>query len=123
MTPYEYADLAQSAFGNATSAFAVNLSVLSAYLIVAFTAGDKLTRSQLAILNVLFVVSCGFIVFAMVGFAASGVRLATLAYPDVVSENFFTAKPWTVFAVGSFNLLAIAAAVYFMHDKRRGSGH
>ena len=30
MTPYQYADFAQSAFGNATSAFAVNLSVLSA---------------------------------------------------------------------------------------------
>ena len=57
----------------------------------------------------------------MIGFASSGVRLASLAYPDIVRATFLTAKPWTMFAVGSFNLFAIAATIYFMFDKRRRS--
>ena len=118
MTPYEYADLAQSAFGNAASTFAVNLTILSAYLIAAYTVGDKLTRTQLAILNVLFVLSSAFTVFTIVGFASSGVRFAALAYPEVVRDSFFTAKPWSVYALGAFNAFAILAAVYFMSSTR-----
>jgi len=120
MTQYELADLAQSAFGNATSAFAVNLSILSGYLIVSYLVGDKLSRTQVVILNSLFVLTAGFIVFLVVGYASSGVRFATLAAPEIASERFFTAKPWTVYAVGGINVIGIVAALYFMYDKRKG---
>ena len=55
------ADLVEAiaAFNSSTQGWVgLYISVLSAYLITAYTAGSKLTRSQVAI------VSCGFIVLA-----------------------------------------------------------
>ena len=121
MTPYEYGDLAQSAFGNANSTFALMLSVVSAYLIVAYTVGDKLTRMQLIVLNLLFVFTALFIAFLVTSFATTGVRLAMLANPELTRADFFTAKPWTVAAVAAINILGVCSALFFMFDKRRSA--
>jgi hypothetical protein len=57
MTEYEIADLAASVLSNFLTSLTVFLSIVSAYVISAFGAGKRLTKIQLSIINLCFVVS------------------------------------------------------------------
>ena len=54
MTPYEMADLAQSNFSNSIAAIALYITLVFAYLAAAYFVGKDLSRSQVTILNALF---------------------------------------------------------------------
>lgn len=54
MTEYELMDLAESINGNSITATGVFFSILTAYLLVAYFAGTKLTKYQVAFINVVF---------------------------------------------------------------------
>jgi len=56
LTKYELLDLAGTYHGLGTSAGMGYFSIVSAYLIVAFLAGDKLNRQQVIVISGLFVV-------------------------------------------------------------------
>ena len=53
-TAYELADLALSAQAAASPTFALFLTITSGYLIVAWLAGDRLTRAQVNLISLLF---------------------------------------------------------------------
>jgi hypothetical protein len=64
MTEYE---VAASALANFLTSLTVFLSIVSAYVISAFVAGEGLSRIQLLVVNLCFLVSArilGFIVFS-----------------------------------------------------------
>ena len=56
MTEYEVADITASVLSNFLTALTVFLSIVSAYVISAFAAGNRLTRIQLSIVNLCFLV-------------------------------------------------------------------
>jgi hypothetical protein len=66
MTEYEIADLAASVLSNFLTSLTVFLSIVSAYVISAFGAGKRLTKIQLSIINLCFVVSVGILGFLTV---------------------------------------------------------
>jgi len=59
MTEYELADYTSSMMGNFLSAITIYFSVVTTYVVVAFVAGDRLSRLQLAVVNVSFTVAAG----------------------------------------------------------------
>ena len=59
MTEYELADYATSVMNNFLSAIAIYFSVVTAYVVAAYTAGDRLSKLQLTIVNGTFAIAAG----------------------------------------------------------------
>jgi len=66
MTEYEVADIAASVLANFLTSLTVFLSIVSAYVISAFVAGQRLTKVQLSIINLCFLVSAGILGYLVV---------------------------------------------------------
>jgi len=118
MSPYELSDLSQSNFSNATALIAVFLSLSFAYLAAAYFVGSKLTRSQVFILNTLYILFAGITAYSATAFSNGAVKLmlsASVADPD----NFFTGKLWMANFVGLCLLVAILMCLKFMWDVRQ----
>ena len=118
MTPYEYADLAQSNFGNAISNFAVMLSIVSGYLITAYLIGAKLTRSQITILTTMFLFVMGFLAWSMSAYAYWGSFFAELGRNEATGANLFRPSAWTIGAIALLNLFTTAMCLLFMWNVR-----
>jgi len=65
MTEYEILDLVASDSAQMASQFNIYLTVLSAYLLIAYFAGNKLTKVQTGILTMLFIWACGAQILGM----------------------------------------------------------
>lgn len=68
MTEYETAMITAQVMGNFLTAITVFLSIVSAYVFAAFTAGGRLSKIQLRIVNSCFLVSeviLGYLVVAL----------------------------------------------------------
>ena len=63
MTEYELSDLIATSISNASEALAVLIGTVSAYLTVAWIVGAKLTRAQVTLVNLIYLVFCFFTVF------------------------------------------------------------
>ncbi|MEP4484993.1 MAG: hypothetical protein ABJ013_05150 [Halioglobus sp.] len=61
MTMYELADYTNSLLDTFLTSFTIFMSIVTAYVVTAFVAGDKLTKFQQAIVNVLFLLSTGVV--------------------------------------------------------------
>ncbi len=68
MTEYELMEHAQMAYGNAIASFTLIFTILSAYLVVAYFVGKKLTSSQVTIVNLFFTLSVVVTIFGELGF-------------------------------------------------------
>ena len=66
MTEYELSDYAATLMGNFLTALTVYFSVITAYVIAAFVAGARLTKTQLLIVNSCFIVAAGIVGFLVV---------------------------------------------------------
>ncbi len=59
MTEYELLDLMASMEAHMATQFSLYLTVISAYMVVAYLAGDKLTMAQVWIASVLMIFAAG----------------------------------------------------------------
>ena len=59
MTEYEIADYTSSIMSNFLSVTTIYFSVITTYVVAAFIAGSRLTKVQLAIVNVTFAIAAG----------------------------------------------------------------
>ena len=117
MTTHGPCELAQSSFANATSAFAVFLSVVFAYIATAYLVGATLTRMQVRMLTFVFVILAMFIGWSMAGYANGGVLLNQLAFPDS-GGRFLGPKNWIAPLVLGMNMVIVLVALKFMWDIR-----
>ena len=76
MTEAELLDAASYQFELAVSTLALYITVTSAYLLVAFVAGIRLTRSQTFIVSTLYVVTSLLAVYASYSWTTRGVYYA-----------------------------------------------
>ena len=67
MTEYELVDVVATYNSNSQSWVATYFTVVTAYLIAAYTVGNKLTRPQVVIVNTCFVAFSGLCAWAVVG--------------------------------------------------------
>jgi len=61
MSEYELADLAASTMSNFPTSFTIFVSIVTAYVIAAFVAGERLSKIQVAIVNACFLIAGGAI--------------------------------------------------------------
>jgi hypothetical protein len=61
MSEFELSELAGAAMSNFLTSFTVFVSIVTAYVVAAFGAGVKLTRLQVSIVNVCFLIASGAI--------------------------------------------------------------
>lgn len=116
----DWFDLMTAAMGNTASFYALFWTLVSGYLVLAFVVGERLTRSQLTIVNFLFIVSTSGTTFS----AVTACRNALLAYRKGASS----VEEMTALSSGQaygflvimciFNLLAILSCLKFMWDIR-----
>ncbi len=59
MSEYELADLAGVAMSNFLTSFTVFVSIVTAYVVAAFAAGKRLSKFQVSIVNVCFLMASG----------------------------------------------------------------
>lgn len=59
MSEYELADLTTGAMNNFLASFTIFVSIVTAYVITAFAAGQRLTRIQVSVVNTCFLIACG----------------------------------------------------------------
>lgn len=79
MTEAELMELVQAVWANYLSTMALFISVISAFLIIAYIAGGRLTRQQVILVNILMGIFTGFGVTAMYGFSVTGTEAMVLA--------------------------------------------
>ena len=58
MSEYELAELTTGAMSNFLTSFTVFVSIVTAYAITAFSAGKRLSRVQVSVINTCFLLAC-----------------------------------------------------------------
>ena len=104
MTEYEVAKLAAAVLANFLMAFTVFLSIVSAYVLSAFAAGDRFTRIQLLIINSCFLASVGIFGFLILSLYRRFFALA---------ESIALERGWIAAIDFSWPLGALLAAIVF----------
>jgi len=89
----------------------------AAYLVTAYLAGSKLTRSQVAVVNLVFVVFSSLCLLSAHGNFARMLELVA-EIQDLNPERAFPTKPWMMWAMTANGALVILFSVKFMWDVR-----
>jgi len=119
MTMYELADYTNSLLDTFLTCFTIFMSIVTAYVITAFAAGDNLTRFQLVIVNVLFLLSTSVVgLLAMLTFRRFFVH-ALMAETPV--ESLDTPVDFTIPLTFLFCVLVLGAMT-FMWSVRLSEG-
>ena len=114
MTEYEIADIAASVLANFLTSLTVFLSIVSAYVISAFVAGQRLSKIQLSIVNLCFLVSAeilGYLVISLFRRFFGLVQSIELER-GLIGEVDFT---WPLFAL---LLIIVLGSLIFMWSVR-----
>ncbi len=117
MTEYELADLAINAQGTLTPVVSLLVTVLTGYLIVAWLAGDRLTRSQVILVSVLFVTIETIVLYSWFTRWA----IVTIYYAELHAQNpskYSGVPQWAATLFVGLFVLAILASLKFMWDVR-----
>lgn len=121
MSEYELLDLMASMEAQMASLFSLYLTIISAYMIVAYLAGAKLTKAQVWIASVLMLFSAGgqtWALYVTTGRVLEYLQLKKAYSPLTEYEQNFAANSYTwVLILGC----GVVAALYFMWAVRRGS--
>ena len=121
MNASDWIEMAQMAGSNVIAAFGMLITLMSGYLVVAYLVGEKLTRAQVMIINLLYVIGALTVVAGHSQYMAD-VMLARLqahvSDPQVfvaVDSAQLTLIPATLALV---NISLITASLYFMWSIR-----
>ena len=118
MTEAELHEIAALFSTGAMTATSIYLSIISAFLVVAFVAGSKLTRSQLLVISTLFVLGALFFTYGAAGFLNRQIpiveQLAKL-HPD----QHYAVNPVSVMTIAAIQVLGGRAALKVMWDVRQ----
>ena len=79
MSETDAVTLAQSLYANAQGSYAILLSLLSGYLVIAYFMGKNLSKGQLVIVNLLYVTSVAFTLFIYRAFGNTALYYTRIA--------------------------------------------
>ena len=115
MTEFELTDAINSTMSIYATCFSLYLTIISAYLIAGFVAGDRLTTQQFLIVSVLFLFASGLTTFAMSG-AGTRIAYAADALRLLDAENRIGVSLTESFAMSP---AASVSGLYFSHPESR----
>ena len=108
------------AWGNAVSILALLITLLSAYLVAAYLAGRSMTRSQVIIINTLYILLSTFLLWGLVNMALRAASFEDIAYAMAEGElAAFSSQKGVALGVVTIFSFAILASLKFMWDVRR----
>lgn len=118
MSVYEWMELTQLAASNSIACVAILITVVFAYLVAAYVVGDKLTSSQIIMINSLFLIVSFWLVFCIVAFLTSAVNSAFVArgMSEEVAGAYLSRNMPVGVAV--MDLFIIVGCLKFMWDIR-----
>ena len=119
MTEYEALDLAQSTFSNSLAAYAVFLSIVSGYLVTAYVVGSELSRIQVRLLTLLFLIVVAILIWSMSAYAYWGDVFSTVARGESRARTMMTPQSWLPAFLAIINTLTVIGCVFFMWNVRR----
>jgi hypothetical protein len=120
MTEYEIRDVLTSTLSGSTSVLSVLISVISAYLIVSWLVGKKLSRPQVVWVNLLFITFSSMTVLRWI----TGYRVAMGLQQNLrkVNADLFAGTtqitPELIAGLGCILFAAILGSLKFMWDVR-----
>ena len=119
MTQYESLDLAQSAFSSSIAAYALFLSIVTGYLVTAYMVGRELSRGQVWLLSVLFLVVASIAIWSVSSYIHWGVVYSFMAGPEGFEHSAMTPKPWLPEFMAIVNVATAVACLVFMRNVRQ----
>jgi hypothetical protein len=117
----ELMEIGQALWGNSISVIAIYLTVLSGYLIVAYTAGAAMNSSQIRIINILYIGLSIFLLFGTVAFAINASEVDSLAFA-MTTQRKIVPTPYFAYVISFFLIFCHLASLKFMKDLRRENG-
>ena len=118
MTEYELTDSLTSIMSAAVDIFSAYLSLVAAYLVAVYLAGQRLGALQITTISTLFSVAASVLVWAMYSYFSRAIPIAG-ALEAINPEVNYGAQPLTKFTLVSVMILGILACLKFMLDIRR----
>ena len=120
MSESEILELAHLSMSNMLASFAILLTLISGYLIIAYTAGASFSRIQIAIINILYVSMTLTFLFAVYGYCQAAVDFSLEARELNPGRPYRGTEHFPLITVG-INALAIVSSLYFMRHVRNAS--
>lgn len=122
MTPAEWFDAYTAASSNGLTTLALLLTIVSGYMVIAYLVGAGLTRTQVGIVNLVFIASTSTVLLANYGnvLDAATARLQAsqaLAVLPAISTDAVTPDRWAII-VTLANSLYVVVALVFMWQVR-----
>ncbi|MEP1469335.1 MAG: hypothetical protein ABJK25_00020 [Halieaceae bacterium] len=117
MTEGEAIQAAQATWANVITMSTVEITLLSGYIIVAYLAGKELERSQVVIVNTLYLLLSLFVLSGIYTLARRATELAELSI-DLSEYRELGPQIWLPYGVVVIFVFCIAASMKFMWDIR-----
>jgi cellobiose-specific phosphotransferase system component IIC len=119
MTEYELEDLLTSTMSASVDIFAIYISLLVAYLVAAYLAGDRLTSAQATTISILFLVASAVMTWGCVTYIGRAIPLAD-ALEVINPDRRYGSQPIVQYAVLLVQILGIITCLKIMWDVRHG---
>ena len=122
MTDAELWELILISQANAATYFAIFLTLVSGYLVVAYTVGSGLLGSQISIVNVVFIVSAltvGFATYAALSRTSFLLGFVASEYASPLSAGIIYAAPVAALAMLAMKLMCLVFMWQIRHPKRK----
>lgn len=117
MSEYELVESVGIYISNSIGSISVYLTIVSAYLVAAFIAGDRLTGRQVIIVNTLFIAGAGIFTYTTVGLLLRQ-RYFVIELAQLQSDTVLPGTAPLAPIIGLIQLGGIAACLKFMWDVR-----
>ena len=118
MTEYELYSAISYFNAQSVSTFALFFTQISGYLLVAYLLGAKLSRSQISILNLIYVLTAVLEIWIVFGGTSVAATLAE-ELRGINPETPVTVNMGTAYLASAILVFALLASLKFMWDVRR----
>ncbi len=120
MTEGEYFETLTSLVSNGLAAYAIFISLVGAYLMVAYNAGGRLTSPQVWIVNILYLASVTFVLMTIYG-TFGRMNMLSLELEELNPKRDALGIAYGPMVAIIVNLLVLIASLKFMADIRSKS--
>ena len=117
MTEAELLEAGQFAYSNSLAAFAIYVTMLSGYLVVAYLVAGQMTRPQVIIVNILYSLLTVVVVASFVSFAQVGYENTRLAL-EMSTQRVVGPMPMVAESAVVVMVFCYLASLKFMWDAR-----
>lgn len=118
MSEAELFESSQLAFANGISAYTIFWTIIGGYIVAAYFAGAKLTKSQYAIVGSLYLVSASMTALAVHGYFELGFQYMSELHEVNPKRELILGTKYLSRGTIPLNAVVIVAGLKFMRDAR-----